>query len=1057
MATQTGATEPYVFISYASADRERVLPVVERFRQAGIAVWFDQADIGGGTNYGLEIAEGIERCAAFVLLCSAASLASRNVKQEIQLAWKYQRPYLPLLLTPVAIPQDVEYWLEGWQWVEVMEKPDADWLPAALAALRRIGVEASAPPVPDAATPLAPFASPQTPLAEPPPLFGRERERGLLRERVAAALAGRGNVVFVGGEAGIGKTALTDTLAYDAAARGALVLTGRCFDLSETPPYGPWLDLFARYPASPALPPLPAAFAERGTVGAVGSQMALFVQVQDFLAALAGQQPVMLLLDDLHWADAATLDLVRFLMRAIVALPVLLVATYRPERITTNRALAQILPTLLRDASATRLDLRPLTAEEVRHLVTGRYALPERETARLVTYLHERAEGNPFFAGELLATLAEEGVLHERDGHWSLGDLAQVRVPLLLRQVIEERLERLGDGAKAHLALAAVIGQEIPLALWMAVGAIGEDDLFDLIEQAAAARVLAETPDGDGARFTHALIRAALYEGIPAMRRRRMHRQVGDAVAALPDPDPDIVAFHFQQAGDDRAAAWLVTAAKRAERACAFATAVTRFDEALPLLAQAKDRAARGDVLIRLARWLRNADTRRSIGYSGEALRIAEESGDPVLALAALYRRGSVSGYAGNYRQGLADLEAAKDVFAALSGEQRDRRAHLDSMNIDMSEILGAIANTLQVMGRYDEALRSLGRAPDQVDPVALPSLGSGRTALCVIDAVMGRPVEARLLSASQRDLLRARREYVMIAQATEYELSEIVLPYQADRLDERTQLADEAEDAARQAVDLTLDFSPRTARVGLLVVEGQWDEARALLEAAHRAGGLPGWRLAELRFLGQLARVQGEAERAWSLIRETLTDGPESEPGDVYFVNGCAFQRLAADLALDASDLQSAKAWLEAHDRWMAWSGAVLGHAEGAAGWARYHRAAGDAERAYEHGRRALTHATEPRQPLALLAAHRLLSALDTDAGRFADAETHLTASLALADACHAPYERALTLLATAELRAAMGARDTARTLLDEIRAICTPLGAQPALTRAEALASRL
>ncbi len=134
-----------------------------------------------------------------------------------------------------------------------------------------------------------------------------------------------------------------------------------------------------------------------------------------------------------------------------------------------------------------------------------------------------------------------------------------------------------------------------------------------------------------------------------------------------------------------------------------------------------------------------------------------------------------------------------------------------------------------------------------------------------------------------------------------------------------------------------------------------------------------------------------------------------------------------------------------------------MLGQSEGQALWAQYHRQAGDMDTAREHAERALAHATEPRQPLALLAAQRLLGELDTDTGRYEEAATHLDASLALATACEAPYERALTLLAMAERHAATGDTERARTLLAGVRAICQPLGAKPALARADALATRL
>jgi DNA-binding CsgD family transcriptional regulator len=167
--------------------------------------------------------------------------------------------------------------------------------------------------------------------------------------------------------------------------------------------------------------------------------------------------------------------------------------------------------------------------------------------------------------------------------------------------------------------------------------------------------------------------------------------------------------------------------------------------------------------------------------------------------------------------------------------------------------------------------------------------------------------------------------------------------------------------------------------------------------------------------------------------------------------------QRLAAALALDAGDLELARAWLEAHDRWLSWSGAVLGHAEGYLGWAAYHRAAGKPALARRHAEQALACAEQPRQPLALLAAHRLMGELDIQARRYDEATAHLGAALALAGACDAPFERALTLLALADLRRANGRLDDARSFIDEACAICGSLGAVRALALADALAGRI
>ena len=146
-----------------------------------------------------------------------------------------------------------------------------------------------------------PFTSRPPSLGPPSFLVGRDRELALLRDRLAAALAGHGGFVLIGGDPGIGKTALAAVIMHEAAAAGALVLVGHCDDVADVPPYGPWIDLFLRYPATPDLPPLPPAFATRGTVGAVPSQMALFAQVQAFLTTLTAQRGVLLLVEDLHW------------------------------------------------------------------------------------------------------------------------------------------------------------------------------------------------------------------------------------------------------------------------------------------------------------------------------------------------------------------------------------------------------------------------------------------------------------------------------------------------------------------------------------------------------------------------------------------------------------------------------------------------------------------------------------------------------------------------------------------------------------------------------------
>jgi DNA-binding CsgD family transcriptional regulator len=237
----------------------------------------------------------------------------------------------------------------------------------------------------------------------------------------------------------------------------------------------------------------------------------------------------------------------------------------------------------------------------------------------------------------------------------------------------------------------------------------------------------------------------------------------------------------------------------------------------------------------------------------------------------------------------------------------------------------------------------------------------------------------------------------------------------------------------------------------------GRWDEARRTAEAIQAAGGQAPLGQFEPPTLGWLYREQGEAARAAALVAATVPGGPGTSPGHAIHATVLQVQHLAALLALDAGDLPGARAWLDAHDRWLAWAGVVLGQAEGQLGWAAYHHAAGDLSAARRHAEAALAHATAPRQPITLLAAHRLLGELATAEGDHTNARAHLAEAFALAEACETPYERALTLLALGELAATAGDADGADAALAEARAILAPLAARPALARADTLAARL
>ncbi|HEU5422803.1 MAG TPA: LuxR C-terminal-related transcriptional regulator, partial [Nitrolancea sp.] len=613
-------------------------------------------------------------------------------------------------------------------------------------------------------------------------------------------------------------------------------------------------------------------------------------------------------------------------------------------------------------------------------------------------------------------------------------------------QVLDARVDRLGAAARDLLTIAAVIGQDAPLALWQAVAGAPEDDLLAVVERAAAARLL--DPTADGLRFAHALVREALYERVLPPRRRRLHRQVAEALLTTPAPDPDAVAYHFQQAGDPQAVAWLIAAGERAQMAYAWLTAADRYEAALALDTGVLAPRERAVALLTLAQLRRYSDPQRGSISAAEAVCLAEDAGDALLATAARFDQAHLRCLTDDLAQGLPQLEAA---FASLASVPLAVRAQLPAPRIqgirpDEDYHRGALVNWLNHAGRYAEALAAGA-------PIAARAAGTtarGLAGLAQTYAALGQPDEARRAITDARAAFAAAGQYQETGQMWLGEFQWIVWPYQTDQRVAYQHLLVAARQAFARAAETMGTRRPweGTMLLDILWLEGHWEDARAQACAEPET-------FRAQRLLALLSRAQGDPAPAWQYVR----DEPYASaiPGGARFQRVTDRQRLAAALALDAGDLPTARAWLETYDRWLAWSGAVLGRAEGCLGWAAYYRAVGDLGRARHHADQALAHASAPRQPLALLAAHRLLGELVTAAGQQTEAATHLAAALALADACAAPYEWALCLLAQAELQAASGDRQQALAAIAEARTLLEPLQARLALARADALTARL
>ena len=750
--------------------------------------------------------------------------------------------------------------------------------------------------------------------------------------------------------------------------------------------------------------------------------------------------------------------------------------------------LYRLLPTLVRESGAHRIELRRLGERAVQDLTAARYGLPEADEKRLVSYLTDLSEGNPFFTLELLRTLEEEFVLHREGEGWSLEDPGGIRVPSLLRQIIEGRLERLGKETRRLLAVAAVIGQEIPFGLWQSVSDASNERLAEVIERAMEAHLVEEAPGGEKLRFVHALVRETLYRELLPPFRQTWHQRVGEVLEETARPNPEEVAHHFRQASDPRAERWLIRAGLRAEGAYAWMTAVERFEAALDFLGEDEgDGRKKGWLLFRVGVLLRYSDPAQSISYLDLAEKTADAVDDRILAVNSLFTRGFVRCMSGDMRPGLVEMEnsiaAAKQVppgDLAGSGEAGPDPV-LDASPANEQALFGTgdlpealqeinpgtntLVEWLAHVGRYAEAAEM---GEEYVARVSAANPGDNLTfALCnnayfglgVAKAALGRPEEARRWFALAHEAYRTFDHRVMDSFAIANEVLLVNLAHYPERVAERRRLADEELNLQRRGAGAFTGEAPPLG-IGhqwLRVLEGEWSKASRLMQLERGAFDVGALTQYAACTLGELARNRGEPEKAWRYVYEVLPLGVAAEPGGNRFFSAVASQRLAASLSLDAKDLPGARAWLEAHDRWLHWSGAALWRSEGRLLWARYFFEDGDERAAREHAEEALELATKPRQPLALLAAHRFLGELATDSRQFSEAMEHIEKSLALAEACEALYERALTLIAKGRLLGAGGRPEEAHAALDEVREICGPLKAEPALGRAAELETRL
>jgi len=807
------------------------------------------------------------------------------------------------------------------------------------------------------------------------PFVGRSDELQVLARHLREAVAGRGGLLLVGGEAGAGKTALV--AAALSRAEGVRRVLGFCPGPGETPPYDPFIQVVNRLHRDHGLShaELPPPFGQAGGSWSARDRAAALVR---WLSS--DGEPKVVVIEDLHWADDASLELLRYTPPLLVDTPVFMVATYRTDEIDRQHPLWWLLPELTR-TGAERLLLPPLSRQDVAGLVG--LMLPESAgDPNVVELVWDRTGGRALFVRELLEASARTGqVLRSGDP-----------LPQTIQQAIDAKMARLSPVTRLALEAASVCGERFSFDLLSRVVDVEEEELAGALEEAVVRHVIAPVDeDGDMFAFGHALYREALLARLIGTRRRRWHRRIGEALSQERGADPDVVAFHLYRAGDRRAVAYLMQAGDRARRMGAQAEAAGRYAQALEMAAP--DDAQRPELLLKLGQCVMRQEPERA----ERAWREAEACGDTAIACWARYLRMTLAAqrWDPSARAWAEALMREQEQLLSDPGYQQLERdlfsaeTHYPRAALDLILMLATSGELAEAEAIFRNVCSRL--APGAVD---VGVMQAGFT----LALMSGRLDEAAALCAQGADVSLGMGDYreALILRTNEMMLRLIGDNGHPERIDALASALCRLEEETWERTGTTF-IAPGYSLSGVYrFFRGDWRyalhhvvEGVELNPAAF--GGTLAWYAG--RVLVELGAVEGAAQ-----FIQTIPPLRPEEPIPLGNVLMILLHTLKARVWLESGNREMARAWLQAAERWAALPAAPYFRANVCLGWAALHAAEGRLADAWAAACDSLAAAREAASTLSQIEAHRMLGVLATRLGRPGDAASHFDQALALA-----------------------------------------------------------
>ena len=719
------------------------------------------------------------------------------------------------------------------------------------------------------------------------PFIGRDVERASLRRLVDDALAGDGRLALVAGEPGIGKTRLLSEIGREATARGMQVLTGHCVEMSGAPPYLPYVQMIEQAIYNPRSP-----LALREALGDVAAEIAriapalrrvfpdipppielpaelagryVWNSFSEFIGRAAQIQPLLLALEDLHWADESTVLLTEYLAPLLLAMPVLVIGTYRDVEVDPHHPLARLIEQLAHRHLVEQVSLRRLSFDGVGAMLrtlTGQ-AAPEE----LVQLIHRETEGNPFFVEEVYLHLVESGVLLDDRGQLR-SDLRvdEVSVPESIRLVLGQRLDRLAVSTRKVLIAAAISGRAFTSEIVGEVAGANEDALVEAFDEAERARLLTPGTVRGELMFSHELIRQTLLSGISAARRESLHVKTANAISRLYSDDLEAhagqLAYHLSHAGRSGDPAVLVhylnIAGERAFDAAAFDDAVGYFEKALSLMPN-DGQLSRAQLLERLAMAL------RSVGRWEDALGTMNDALDRYEALGQVEAIGRL-GWAMVYQL----VWTARFVEGVQVG-QRTLAALGSAVSADRARLLSALGWAIGISGDYVAATATFDQARSLAEQV-----GNQRAMADVLHM-------QSIHHLGYAELVEGVRVGVRAAEVFEQEsalwdlcsVQGFVIYEDGNRgsREQAARLADKTLGIAQRLGHLGAEYLVLIDRARRAVMLGDLPQVEALgpqiVDIGER-GSLP-WRFVGHLYLGLAAHWRGNTEQAEAELRKAV------------------------------------------------------------------------------------------------------------------------------------------------------------------------------------------